>query len=55
MNDDDRNESPRTRIFEAVAIAVLTAAGTKLVEAIAERLKKRRRAKRKKPPASKPP
>lgn len=52
MTDD--KDTPRARIFEAVAIAVLTTAGTKLVEAIADRLKKRR-AKRKKPRAATPP
>lgn len=49
MTDDDPRDTPRVRILEAVAIAVLTAAGTKLVEWAAERLKKRRRKKRQKP------
>lgn len=39
--------SLRGRILEAVLIAMLTTAGTELVEAIAEHLKKRRKRKRK--------
>lgn len=52
MNDD--GTTPRGRVIEAVAIAVLTAAGTKLVEVVAEKLKKRRKGKPKKPPETKP-
>lgn len=50
MIDDPTPDSRAGRILEAVLISFLTAAATRLVEDVAERLKKRRRAKRKKPP-----
>ena len=39
MTDDTR----RGRILEAVAIAVLTSAGTAIVEAVRDKMKKRKR------------
>lgn len=55
MTDDPQADTRAGRIIEAVLISFLTTAATKLVEDVAERIQKRRRSKRKKPAATKPP
>lgn len=46
---DDPPDTRGGRIIEAVAVAVLTAIGTRLVEVIAEHIKKRRSKRKRKP------